>query len=94
MKGKLLGDNILIKVEEPKEMKVNGIIIPDSAKEKPQEGTVVLVGPGKTTAEGKVIPMQVKVGDVIVFEKYAGREIKIDDEKYIILNQDGVLLVK
>ena len=94
MKGKLLSDNILIKVEEPQEVKVNGIIIPDSAKEKPQEGMVILVGPGKTTADGKVLPMHVKVGDVVLFEKYSARDIKIDDEKYMILNQDGVLMIK
>ena len=94
MKGKLLSDNILIKVADAQEVKVNGIIIPESAKEKPQEGTIVLTGPGKTTSEGKILPMNVKVGDVVLFEKYAGREIKIDDEKFILVNQDGILMIK
>lgn len=94
MNGRLLGDNVLVFVEEAKETKIGSIIIPDTAKEKPQEGKVVLVGPGKTTNDGKVLPMNVKVGDVVLFEKYAGREIKIDNEKYVIIGQDNILLVK
>ncbi|MDR0675442.1 MAG: co-chaperone GroES [Elusimicrobiota bacterium] len=94
MNGKLLSDNVLVLVEEPKEQKVGSIIIPDTAKEKPQEGKIVLVGPGKTNNEGKIIPMSVKVGDVVLFEKYAGREVKIDDQKYIIISQDNILFVK
>jgi chaperonin GroES len=86
MKGRLLGDNVLVKLEDAKEVKVGGIIIPDTAKEKPQEGTVVLVGPGKTTKSGQIIPMNVKEGEVVLFEKYAGKEVKIDDQKYIIIS--------
>jgi chaperonin GroES len=94
MKGRLLNDNILVKLEEQKEVKVGGIIIPDTAKEKPQEGVVVLVGPGKMTKSGQVLPINVKEGDVILFEKYTGREVKIEDEKYIIISQDNILFVK
>lgn len=94
MKGKLLGDNVLVKIDDAKEVKVGGIIIPDTAKEKPQEGTIVLVGPGKTTNDGKILAMAVKEGDVVLFEKYAGREVKIDDTKYIIISQDNILFVK
>jgi chaperonin GroES len=94
MNGRLLNDNVLVLVEEPKETKIGGIIIPDTAKEKPQEGKVVLVGPGRTTNDGKVLPMNVKIGDIVLFEKYAGREIKIDNEKYIIIGQDSILFVK
>lgn len=94
MNGRLLGDNVLVSIEEPKETKIGSIIIPDTAKEKPQEGKVVLVGPGKTTSDGKVLPMNVKVGDTVLFEKYAGREVKIDNEKYVIIGQDNILLVK
>ncbi len=94
MNGRLLNDNVLVSIEEAKETKIGSIIIPDTAKEKPQEGKVVLVGPGKTTNDGKVLPMNVKVGDTVLFEKYAGREIKIDNEKYVIIGQDNILLVK
>jgi len=95
MKGRLLGDNVLVKIEEAKETKIGGIIIPDTAtKEKPQEGTVILVGPGKMTKSGQIIPMSVKENDVVLFEKYAGREVKIDDQKYIIISQDNIFFVK
>jgi chaperonin GroES len=94
MKGRLLGDNVLVKLEDAKEVKVGGIIIPDTAKEKPQEGTVVLVGPGKTTKSGQIIPMNVKEGEVVLFEKYAGKEVKIDDQKYIIISEENIFFVK
>lgn len=86
-----LGDRVLVKAAEQKETKRGGIIIPDSAKDKPQEGIVVAVGKGKTTDDGKVLPMDVKVGDKILFGKYSGSEIKIDDEEYMIMNQDDVI---
>jgi len=94
MNGKLLNDNVLVSIEEPKETKIGGIIIPDTAKEKPQEGKIVLVGPGKMSSDGKLLPMNVKVGDIVLFEKYAGREIKIDNEKYMIISQDNILFIK
>jgi chaperonin GroES len=86
-----LHDRILIKRIEEKETIKGGIIIPDTAKEKPQEGEVVAVGNGKKTEEGKIIPLDVKKGDRILFGKYSGTEIKIDDQEYLILREDEVL---
>jgi chaperonin GroES len=86
-----LHDRILIKRIEEKETVKGGIIIPDTAKEKPQEGEVIAVGNGKKTEEGKVIPLDVKAGDRILFGKYSGTEIKIDDQEYLILREDEVL---
>ena len=86
-----LHDRILIKRIEEKETVKGGIIIPDTAKEKPQEGEVIAVGNGKKTEEGKVIPLDVKAGDRILFGKYSGTEIKIDDQEYLILREEEVL---
>jgi chaperonin GroES len=86
-----LHDRILIKRIEEKESIKGGIIIPDSAKEKPQEGQVIAVGNGKKTEEGKVVPLDVKAGDRILFGKYSGTEIKLDDQEYLILREDEVL---
>ncbi|MCM2267642.1 MAG: co-chaperone GroES [Elusimicrobiales bacterium] len=86
-----LGDRIIVKAVEPKEIKKSGIIIPETAKEKPQEGLVVAVGKGKTTDEGKVIPMEIKSGDTVLYGKYSGTEIKINDEEYLIMNESDVL---
>lgn len=91
MKFQPLGDRVLVKPLEQKEVKKGGIIIPDTAKEKPQEGEIVAVGPGKRTEDGKLIPMDVKVGDRILFGKYSGSEVKIDDVEYLIMNQDDIL---
>jgi chaperonin GroES len=91
MKVKPLHDRILIKRVEEKETIKGGIIIPDTAKEKPQEGEVIGVGGGKKTEDGKVIPLDVKAGDRILFGKYSGTEIKIDDEEYLIIREDEVL---
>ena len=91
MKVKPLHDRILIKRVEEKETVKGGIIIPDTAKEKPQEGEVIAVGGGKKTDEGKVIPLDVKAGDRILFGKYSGTEIKIDDVEYLIIREDEVL---
>ena len=86
-----LGDRVLVKPAEAKETKRGGIIIPDSAKEKPQEGVIAACGKGKTTDEGKVIALDVKVGDKILYGKYSGSEIKLDDEDYLIMHQDDIL---
>jgi chaperonin GroES len=86
-----LHDRILIKRVEEKETMRGGIIIPDTAKEKPQEGEVVAVGNGKKTEDGKIIPLDVKAGDRILFGKYSGSEIKIDNEEFLILREDEVL---
>lgn len=91
MKIKPLGDRVLVKPLEEKEVKKGGIIIPDTAKEKPQEGEVIAVGPGKTDDTGKKIPMEVKPGDRVLFGKYSGNEVKIDDEEYLIMSQDDIL---
>ena len=86
-----LHDRILIKRIEEKESVKGGIIIPDTAKEKPQEGEVVAVGSGKKNEEGKVVPLDVKAGDRILFGKYSGSEIKMDNEEYLILREEEVL---
>jgi chaperonin GroES len=93
MKIRPLHDRIVVKREEEKEAKKGGIIIPDTAKEKPQEGKVVAVGNGKVTEEGKKIPLDVKAGDKILFGKYSGSEVKIDDEEYVIMKEDDVLAI-
>ena len=86
-----LHDRILIKRIEEKETAKGGIIIPDTAKEKPQEGEVIAVGNGKMSEDGKVVPLDVKAGDRILFGKYSGSEIKMDDEEYLILKEEEVL---
>ena len=91
MKVKPLHDRIVVRRVEPEEVIKGGIIIPDTAKEKPQEGIVVAVGSGKVTSEGKVLALTVKENDHILFSKYAGTEIKIDDEEFLIMREDDVL---
>lgn len=91
MKIRPLHDRVLVKRLEAKETVRGGIIIPDSAKEKPQEGEVVAVGKGKVLEDGKVLPMNVKAGDRILFGKYAGTDVKIDDDEYIIMREDDIL---
>ena len=86
-----LGDRILVKRIKEEEKSKGGIIIPDTAKEKPQEGKVVAVGKGKKTDEGKVIALDVKAGDRILFGKYSGSEIKLEGEEHLILREDDIL---
>ncbi|MEI9980387.1 MAG: co-chaperone GroES [Edaphobacter sp.] len=86
-----LHDRILVRRIEEGESKVGGIIIPDSAKEKPQQGEVISVGKGKSNDEGKVFPLDVKAGDTILFGKYSGTEIKLDAEEYLIMREEEVL---
>ncbi len=86
-----LHDRLLIKRIEEKESVKGGIIIPDTAKEKPQEGEIVAVGGGKKTEDGKVLPLDVKKGDRILFGKYSGTEIKLDNAEFLILREDEVL---
>jgi len=86
-----LHDRILVKRVEEKEAVKGGIIIPDTAKEKPQEGKVIAVGHGKKNEDGKVIPLDVKEGDLILFGKYSGAEIKMDNQEYLILREEEVL---
>ncbi len=88
-----LGDRILVKRLEAGDSIKGGIIIPDSAKEKPQEGIVVALGEGRKLKSGKVLPFEVKVGDRVVIEKYTGSDVTLDDEEYTIIKEDGVLAV-
>ncbi len=91
MKVKPLHDRILVKRIEEGEQVVGGIIIPDTAKEKPQQGKVVAVGAGKIDDKGKRVPLDVKDGDTILFGKYSGQEIKLDGEEFLIMREDEVL---
>ena len=93
MKVRPLADRILVKREEPSDTVRGGIIIPDSAKEKPQEGKVVAAGPGKLDDKGKRVALEVKVGNLILMGKYAGTEVKIDGEEHIIMREDDVLAI-
>ena len=86
-----LHDRIIIQRLDEGEQKVGGIIIPDSAKEKPQQGKVIAAGHGKSNDDGKLVPLEVKAGDTILFGKYSGQEIKLDGEEYIIMREDEVL---
>jgi len=91
MSVKPLGDRVLVQPVEDQEVKKGGIIIPDTAKEKPQEGKIVAVGTGKRDEHGKVIPFEVKKGDRVLISKYGGTEIKIDGKDYLIMREDDVL---
>jgi chaperonin GroES len=93
MNTRPLHDRVLLKRIEEKETVKGGIIIPDTAKEKPMEGEVISVGPGKMMEDGKRSPMDVKAGDRVLFGKYAGAEIKIDDVEYIIMREEEILAV-
>ena len=91
MKIRPLHDRLLVERLEEKEVKKGGIIIPDTAKEKPQEGKVVAVGTGKVNDDGKNFPLAVKEGDRILFAKYSGSEVKLDGEEYLIMKEEDVL---
>jgi chaperonin GroES len=93
MKIRPLHDRILVERLEEQEVRRGGIIIPDTAKEKPQEAKVIAVGNGKVTEDGKKIPLDVKAGDKILFGKYSGSEVKIDDKDYLILREEDVLAI-
>jgi chaperonin GroES len=86
-----LGDRVLVQPLEEKEVKKGGIIIPDSAKEKPQEGKVIALGTGKIDDDGKKIPFTVKKGDIVLISKYGGTEVKLDGETYTLLREDDIL---
>lgn len=93
MKIQPLADRIMVEVLEAKDMTKGGIVLPDTAKEKPQEAKVVAVGKGKISDEGKTIPPEVKVGDKILFGKYSGSEIMIDENEYLILKEEDILAI-
>ena len=91
MKFRPLHDRVLIKVIDIDEKTAGGIIIPDTAKEKPQEGEVVATGPGAKTEDGKISPMDVKVGDIVLFGKWSGTEVKIDGTEYSIMKESDIM---
>ncbi len=94
MKFKPLGDRVLIKVLEAEEKTKGGIVLPDTAKERPQQGKVIAVGKGKLLENGEVKPLEVKEGDIVVFSKYAGTEVRTKDgEEYLILREDDILAI-
>lgn len=90
---KPLGDRVVVRPIEKEEMTKSGLVLPDTAKEKPQEGQVVAVGPGKLGEDGKRLPMEVKEGDKVLFAKYAGTEVKLDDQEYLILRDTDILAI-
>ena len=94
MKVRPLADRVLIKpLDEGEETKKGGIIIPDTAKEKPQQGEVVEVGPGRVDEDGKKVPMEVKKGDKILYGKYSGTEVTVDDVEYLIMRESDILAI-
>ncbi len=90
---KPIGDRVVVRPKTAEEMTKSGIILPDTAKERPQEGEVMAVGPGRVLDDGRVVPLEVKVGDRVLFSKYGGTEIKLGNEEYIILREDDILAI-
>lgn len=93
LKIKPLGDRIVVKPAEAEETTKGGIILPDTAKEKPVEGTIVAAGPGKKSDDGKLIEMEVKVGDKVLYGKYSGTEVTIDGEEYLIMRESDIFAI-
>ena len=93
MNLKPLGDKVIVEILNAEEKTKGGIVLPDTAKEKPQEGRVIAVGAGKTLANGKVIAPTVKPGDRIIFGKYSGNEVEVEDHEYLIVNEEDILAV-
>jgi chaperonin GroES len=90
---KPLADRVIVKPKEAEEKTKGGIILPDTAKEKPVEGTIVAAGPGKTSDDGKVIKMEVKVGDVVLYGKYSGSEVTVDGVEYLIMRESDIFAI-
>ena len=88
-----IGDKVIIELLKARDKSTGGIILPDNAKEKPQEGKVIAVGKGRTLPTGKVVPPHVKAGDTILFAKYSGSEIRMDDKEYLIMNEEDILAI-
>jgi chaperonin GroES len=88
-----INEHIVVKLEESEEKTKGGIVLPDTAKEKPQKGKVVAAGSGRVLDNGQRLPLEVKAGDIIIFSKYAGTELKLDDEKYLIISESDVLAI-
>ncbi|MBP6789310.1 MAG: co-chaperone GroES [Candidatus Promineofilum sp.] len=93
MKLKPLGDRLVVEPKERESTTASGLVLPETAKEKPQEGEVIAVGPGRRDEDGKRIKMDVEVGDIVLYAKYGGTEIKIDDKKVLILKESDVLAI-
>lgn len=93
MKIKPLADRVIVKPSEGIERTKGGIYVPDTAKEKPQEGEIIAVGPGRTTDDGKLIKMEVKVGDRVLYGKYSGTEVTIEEEEYLIVRESDILAI-
>jgi chaperonin GroES len=93
MKLKPLGDRLVVEPRERESTTASGLVLPETAKEKPQEGEVIAVGPGRRDDDGKRIEMDVKVGDIVLYAKYGGTEVKIDDKKFLILKESDVLAI-
>ncbi|RLC92253.1 MAG: co-chaperone GroES [Chloroflexi bacterium] len=89
-----LGERVVVRPLKQEEVTKGGIVLPDTAKEKPQEGEVIAVGPGKLSDDGKLLPMSVKVKDIVIYSKYAGTEFKLDDEELVILRESDILAKK
>jgi chaperonin GroES len=90
---KPLGDRVVVEPLEKEERTASGIILPETAKEKPQEGEIIAVGPGRRDDDGKLVPMDVKKGDTVLYAKYAGTEVKIEDKKLLILKESDILAI-
>jgi len=90
---KPLADRVIVKPKEADEVTKGGIILPDTAKEKPVEGTIVAAGPGKTSDDGKVVKMEVKVGDVVLYGKYSGSEVLVDGTEYLIMRESDIFAI-
>ncbi|MDZ7262959.1 MAG: co-chaperone GroES [candidate division KSB1 bacterium] len=93
MKLRPLADRVVVKPSEPEEKKQGGIIIPDTAKEKPQQGKIIAVGPGRVTDDGKKVPMEVKEGDIVLYGKYSGTEVTVDNEDLLIMRESDILAI-
>ncbi len=94
LKYQPLGDRVIVEPQTPEQTTKSGIVLPDTAKEKPQTGVVLSTGPGKTTDEGKVVPLTVKAGDVVIYAKYGGTELKVDGKEYLIVRESDILAIK
>jgi len=93
MKIKPLGEKVLVKRLEAEEVTAGGIVLPDTAKEKPKEGKIIAVGRGRQLKDGKYAPFSVKVGDKVLFSSYAGTEVKINGEEYLVMNEEDILAI-
>lgn len=94
MKIRPLGDKVVVKASTAEERSAGGIVLPDAARERPQQGTVVAIGPGRLLESGERVAMSVSVGDTVIYSKYGGNEIKLDGEELLILDQDSIYAVK